>query len=311
MARYILLLFALLAVACSGPAAGPSSGAQAGDSVSIDGVERTWRMFVPDQYEERIALPLVLNFHGTGSTPEEQSQLSGFEVVAAREGFLVASPAANFSEKEGGLLTWNVDLIENGVDDIEFIRKLIAAISSQYSVDPKRIYATGFSGGGRMSSRLACNLSESIAATGPVGGIQYPEDCNPARPVPVITFHGMSDMINHYIRQVDSPDHWRMGVEDALRGWVRRSGCTDNYVEDQVSPTVSRLTYSDCEDGVDIVFYRSEDAGHTWPGSPGAKVMQEMGFGITNSEIPATDLIWSFFESHPLDSDGISAEILP
>ena len=311
MALYILLLFALLAVACSDPAVDPSSGVEGGDSVSIDGVERTWRMFVPDQYEERIALPLVLNFHGTGSTPEKQTQLSGFEVVAAREGFLVASPAAKFSEKEGGLLTWNVDHIENGVDDTEFIRKLIAAISSQYSVDPTRIYATGFSGGGRMSSRLACDLSESIAAIGPVGGIQYPEDCNPARPVPVITFHGKSDMFNHYTPQVDSPGHWRMGVEDALREWAKSSGCTDNYAEDQVSPTVSRLTYSGCEDGVDIVFYRSEDAGHTWPGSPAAKVMQEMGFGITNSEIPATDLIWNFFESHPLDSDGISAEIPP
>jgi len=311
MARYILLLFALLAVACSDPAVDASSGGEGGDSVSINGVERTWRMFVPDQYEERIALPLVLNFHGTGSTPDEQSQLSGFEVVAAREGFLVASPTAIFSEKEGGLLTWNVDLIESGVDDIEFIRKLIAAISSRYSVDPKRIYATGFSGGGRMSSRLGCDLSESIAAIGPVGGIQYPEVCNPARAVPVITFHGKNDKFNHYTPQVDSPGHWRMSVEDALRGWAKRSGCTDKYVEDQISATVSRLTYSDCEDGVDIVFYRSEDAGHTWPGSPAAEVMQEMGFGITNSEIPATDLIWSFFESHPLDSGRMSAEISP
>jgi len=301
MMRFLLLLLALLAVACSDAAIDQKSGVEEGNSVSIDGIERTWRMFVPDQYEEGIALPLVLNFHGTGSTPEQQSQVSEFEIVAAREGFLVASPAAKFPRNRDGRLTWNVDRIEDGVDDVEFIRILIAALSSQYSVDPKRIYATGYSGGGRMSSRLACELSESIAAIAPVAGIRYPEDCNPARPVPVITFHGKNDMVNHYTHQVDSSDYWRMGVEDALGGWVTRSGCADNYMEEPVSPTVSRLSYSGCEDGADIVFYRSEDAGHTWPGSPAVKALQEMGLGITNSEIPATVWIWNFFESHPLD----------
>ena len=301
MTRFVLLLFALLAVACVDPTVDQSSDVEKDHSVSIDGVERTWRMFVPDQYKEGIALPLVLDFHGTGSPPEQQSQWSEFEILAAKEGFLVASPAAKFILSGDGRLTWNVDRIADGVDDVEFIQKLIAAIVSQYSVDSKRIYATGFSGGGRMSSRLACEFSESIAAIGPVAGIRYPEDCNPVRPVPVITFHGKSDMVNHYTHQADSSDYWRMGVEDALGGWVTRNGCADNYMEEPVSATVSRLSYSGCEDGADIVFYRSEDAGHTWPGSPAAKALQEYGLGITNSEIPATILIWSFFESHPLD----------
>jgi polyhydroxybutyrate depolymerase len=291
MTHFVPLLFALLVVA----------GAENHHSVSINGVERTWRLFVPDQYEQGVALPLLIDFHGTGSTPERQSQLSEFEVLAAREGFLVASPAAEFSMDGDGRLTWNVDRIAGGVDDVEFIRKLIAATTSQYSVDLKRIYATGFSGGGRMSSRLGCDLSESIAAIGPVAGIRYPEDCNPVRPVPVITFHGKNDMVNHYTHQQDSSDYWRMGVEDALRGWVTRNACIENYVADPVSATVSRLSYRGCKDGADIVFYRSENAGHTWPGSPAAKALQDYGLGITNSEIPATVLIWNFFESHPLD----------
>lgn len=301
MARFVLLLLALLAVACSNPAVNQTSGTEEGDSVSINGVERRWRMFVPDQYEEGIALPLVLNFHGTGSTPDEQSQLSEFEIIAAREGFLVASPAAKFSRNAGGRLTWNVDLIENVVDDVEFVREMIAAIGRQYSVDSKRIYATGFSGGGRMSSRLGCELSESIAAIGPVAGIRYPVDCKPARPVPVITFHGKNDMFSHYTLRADPYDHWRMGVEDAIGGWLTRNGCAGEYSEEQVSRTVSRLSYRGCEDGADIVFYRSEDAGHTWPGSPPVEALEELGLGLTNSEIPATVLIWNFFESHPLD----------
>jgi hypothetical protein len=56
-----------------------------------------------------------------------------------------------------------------------------------------RIYAIGFSSGARMSSRLACDLSDRMAAIGPVGGLRYPEDCAPTRPVPVIAFHGKRD----------------------------------------------------------------------------------------------------------------------
>ncbi|MFK7888402.1 MAG: PHB depolymerase family esterase [Gammaproteobacteria bacterium] len=258
-------------------------------------------MFVPDQYKEGVAFPLVLDFHGTGATPDQQSRMSEFELVAAKEGFLVATPAAKFPRRKDGRLTWNVDRIDAGVDDVEFVQTLIALLSSRYTIDPKRIYATGFSGGGRISSRLACELSESIAAIAPVAGIRFPEDCNPARPMPVITFHGKKDMINHYTHQEDSADYWRMGVEEALGGWVARASCADRYTQERVATTVSRLSYSGCEDGADIVFYRSEDAGHTWPGSPASEMLTKMGLGITNSEIPATVWIWEFFESHPLN----------
>ena len=128
MKRFVLLLFAVLAVACVGPTVGKFSGVEKDHSVSIDGVERTWRMFVPDQYKEGDSLPLVLDFHGTGSTPKQQSQWSEFESLAAKEGFLVASPAAKFPLNGGERLTWNVDLIADGVDDVEFIQKMIAAI---------------------------------------------------------------------------------------------------------------------------------------------------------------------------------------
>lgn len=81
------------------------------------------------------------------------------------------------------------ELPGQSVDADRFSRELIDHISAHLSVDMSRIYATGMSGGGRMSSRLACDLSDVIAAIRPVAGIRYPEDCNPTRPVPVITFH--------------------------------------------------------------------------------------------------------------------------
>jgi polyhydroxybutyrate depolymerase len=274
--------------------------AQSVHSISINGVDRNWRMFVPDQFDSGVALPLVLNFHGSGSTPEQQAQISVIEGLAAEEGFFVASPEGIYRSEGSGRPSWNVDLSQEGVDDVRFVQKLIVEISNQFSIDPNRIYATGFSGGGRLSSRLACDLSDQLAAIGPVAGLRYPEDCNASRPVPVITFHGKNDPVNHYEYQTDSPGYWRMGVEEAISGWIQNNNCEAIPVEELVSETVIRVSYRECQDGADVVFYRSEDGGHTWPGSPYAPTLAEMGMGVTNSEIAATDLIWEFFENHPL-----------
>ncbi|MBT8442868.1 MAG: feruloyl esterase [Gammaproteobacteria bacterium] len=270
------------------------------ESLNVDGVVRQWRMYVPPSYETDTPMPLVIDLHGTGSNPHGEARLTGFEGLAAEEGFLVASPAAKYPRDEDGRLTWNVDLHSHAADDVQFIRMLISSISGRFAVDPTRIYATGMSGGARMSSRLACNLSDSIAAIGPVAGVRYPKDCKPSRPVPVIAFHGKEDGVNTYEHNADSPGYWRMGVEEAVRRWAESNQCADLPTEERIAPAVTRISYRACSQEAAIVFYRSEDAGHTWPGSPLADVLAEAGLGKTDRDIPATRLIWEFFERHAL-----------
>lgn len=270
------------------------------ETINVAGVDREWRLFVPTSYDPDLPTPLVLDFHGTGSSPRIQAALSDFETTAEQRGFIVVSPAAKYSRKEDGKLTWNVDKHSDGVNDVEFVAALISHVSQRYTIDRARVFATGMSGGARMSSRVACDLSDLVAAIGPVGGIRYPEDCSPSRPVPVITFHGKQDRINHYEHQPDSPEYWRMGVEDALSGWVKNNKCAMTPVKQPVTSTVTRISYSDCRDGADVEFYQSSDAGHTWPGSPLAERLEEVGMGKTNRDVPATTLIWQFFEAHAL-----------
>ena len=270
------------------------------ESITVNGVERQWRIFIPSSYKKGKPTPLVIDFHGSGGAPDRQAMLSEFEQLAELEEFFVISPAAKYYRKKGGYVTWNVDLNEKGVDDVLFIRELLASISQHYTIDPTRIYSTGFSGGARMSSRLACDLSNVIAAIGPVAGVRYPEDCNPSRPVPVIAFHGKADNINHYKHQADSTAYWRMGVEEALSGWISTNQCTGSPALKAVSDSVIRVSHRNCQSEGDVVFYRSDDAGHTWPGSPLADELEKFGLGKTNMEIPATKLIWEFFKMHPL-----------
>src|SRR5688572_23582644 len=117
---------------------------------------RTYRLFVPPGYDGRTPLPLVLDLHPSGGTSANQARNSGFEDVAARERFAVASPQA-----ENG--RWNVPVDSSRADDVAYITDVIAHVAARLCTDSTRIYATGFSGGGRMSSLLACKLNTRIA----------------------------------------------------------------------------------------------------------------------------------------------------
>lgn len=269
-------------------------------SLRVGGVERQWRMYVPPSYRAGTAMPLVIDLHGSGQTPDAEAGLSQFEGLAAEEGFLVATPAGRYLRPDNGSVSWNVYLQEDGVDDVLFVREMIGQVSRQFSVDPARVFAAGMSGGARMSSRLGCDLSDVIAAIGPVAGIQHPAGCSPLRSVPVITFHGRLDSVNHYEHQSDSPPYWDKGVEAAIAGWVGHNKCADSPTEERMTPEVVRVSYHECADGASVVLYRSDDAGHTWPGSPAADLLLRSGLGKTDRNIPATRLIWEFFKGHPL-----------
>jgi len=258
---------------------------------------RSYRLFVPAGVPPNGGYPLVFHFHGTGGTPERQVGLSNIEVLAEQEKFFVVSPQAVFSYEENGRKTWNVEKIEGGADDVAFIEALIDSLIKRYSIAQHRIYATGFSGGARMSSRLACDLSEQIAAIAPVAGIRFPSDCDPAQPMPVLSFHGEKDPVNHYKKQESSPRYWNHGVEAAVTGWVSANKCSIFPTVAEVNSSVSRYTFQNCTGNAKIDFYLSKTAGHTWPGTPAAELLAKYGMGKTD-DIAGTRIIWEFLKAH-------------
>lgn len=251
----------------------PETGLQRLES---GGAERAYLLYVPASYRGE-PVPLVLNFHGSGGAPENQLATSAFGKLADREGFVVAFPAGVFTNSVTAR-SWNANL-EPGVDDIRFARDVIADVARKIAVDPARIYTTGFSGGGRMSSRLACELADLLAAAAPVAGLQYPDGCTPARAVPIITFHGKADPVNHYRLEEDSRPYWRMGVETAVDRWLAADGCIDDPEISAAGPRVELRRWADCRADAEIVFYVIEGGGHVWPAN-------------------ASELIWAFFARH-------------
>ncbi|MDC8830553.1 alpha/beta hydrolase family esterase [Alteromonas gilva] len=260
------------------------------------GQQRSWRLFVPAGTDKSTPLPLLFNFHGTGSDPADISALNEFEQLAAKEGFIVVAPRAEFSYESDGPRTWNVEKKKSPYNDVAFIRALITHLSATLPIDASRIYATGFSGGARMTSRLGCDLTSTFAAIAPIGGIRFADDCLPTATLPVLTYHGIKDPVNHYQHQPHSPRYWHMGVQQALNGWVSHNQCHQQN-EEEVSPGIARMTYSQCDNHTQVIFYRSQDAGHTWPGSPRAAQMAGFGLGKTDP-LPMTEIIWQFLNQY-------------
>jgi polyhydroxybutyrate depolymerase len=239
--------------------------------------QRSYRLFVPPGYDGRAPLPLVLNLHGSGGTSAGQARTSGFEDVAAREGFAVASLQA-----DGG--RWNVPIQDNRADDVAYVSDVIDHVASKMCIDLARVYATGFSGGGRMSSLLGCKLNSRIAAIAPVSGLRWPAPCA-GRPIPVLTFHGLADPQNPYAGKAEGRGaEWLESVPDALAGWAQYNGCSLDVILDDPAGPLSTMRYANCRDATEVRMIRIDDLGHTW----------------TRKEIDTTEAMWQFFKSHRL-----------
>jgi polyhydroxybutyrate depolymerase len=239
--------------------------------------QRTYRLFVPPGYDGRLRLPVVLDLHGSGGSAAGQARNSGLETVSVRERFIVATLDA-----EDGL--WNVPVRSNRADDVAYVRDVIAHMSARVCADETRVYVTGFSGGGRMTSLLACRLGSRIAAIAPVAGLRWPGPCD-GPPVPVLTFHGLADGQNPYDGHAPGRGaEWLESVPEALAGWARHNACTGDVILDDPPGPLSTMRYDGCRDGADVRMVRIDGLGHAW----------------TTREVDTTGVMWAFFTRHRL-----------
>jgi len=236
---------------------------------------RTYRLFVPPGYDGHLRLPLVLDLHGSGGTSATQARNSGFEILSASERFIVATLDA-----EGG--RWNVPVQADRADDVAYVRDVIAHVAARLCTDETRVYATGFSGGGRMTSLLGCQLGSRLAAIAPVSGLRLPGACN-GSPVPVLTFHGLADTQNPYDGHAAGRGaEWLESVPEALDGWARLNRCKGDVVLDDPAGPLSTMRYTACADGTEVRMIRIDGLGHAW----------------TKKEVDTTGVMWEFFKSH-------------
>ncbi len=263
-------------------------------TLEVDGVKREYILYVPQRYTEGAPVPLVLNFHGYFNSAQQQLAYGDFRTIADREGFLVVHPQGLGDQR--GINHFNVGWGNSTVDDLGFAKALLDKIESEYTINPKRIYSTGFSNGGFMSYRLACELSARIAAVASVSGSITKGQlgtCNPVHPTPILQIHGTADTVVSYDgSQLFEP------VDALLAYWVAYnktasvpeiSEIPDSTIND--GSTVTYQRYENSENNIAVAHFKIENGTHTWP----------MAQPEANFDINASEEIWKFFSQYDLD----------
>jgi polyhydroxybutyrate depolymerase len=292
--------------------------------ISSGGTTRTVAIHFGTGYDGRKMRPLVLDLHASGSSAAAQARISGLGAAADRHGFVVAWPQGSVQlPPSSGRYLWNipgVPLVDGAatpagaMDDTKFIEDLITHLATEACIDSRAVFITGLSGGARMSSHLACRLSDRIAGIAPVGGLRAgraresdlaaieSNSCKPRRPVAVVAFHGTDDAVNSYTGS--TAPHWGYAVPVAFESWAKANGCQGQPETTAFAATVSRKSYRGCRANTVVELYlietsRENGGGHTWPGSTdpipdGARAT----LGLPSRSLDATEIMSQFFVTY-------------
>jgi polyhydroxybutyrate depolymerase len=253
-------------------------------TVTIGSEDRDYIVHLPKGYDGSKPAPLVISLHGAASWPSFQKDVTGWDDVADKHGFIVAYAGGRGSA-----------LKIFSIGESRFIAAVIDKLQAAFNIDPVRIYVNGLSNGGGMSDMVSCVLADRVAAIGTVAAaLTMTSDlCRSARPMPIVAFHGTADPITPFQggKKSIAPDPFP-DVTTWLATWARRNQCATSTSESHVTSDVTRIEYQNCAEPV--VFYRIEGGGHSWPG--GVK-LPEWFVGATNQSINASEVMWDFFES--------------
>lgn len=293
----VLGFIALPAIIAAADAVSSWMGNRSNGVIVSSGEKREYLLHVPPSYDASKPVPLVISLHGAGGWPAQQMEVSGWNRLADREGFIVVYPAGI-----GGFgpPVWHTGIERRAASDVRFISDLIDKLENDYDIDRRRIYVNGLSNGGGMSFVLSCTMSDRIAAVGLVSSAQMLSWtwCTDRRPVPMIAFHGTADPMAPY----NSGESWVASVPflslpKFVGSWARRNGCAPDASDSRPAADVTRREYTRCAGDAAVVFYTLHGGGHVWPGGAPLPVWFA---GPDSRTIDATREMWAFFRAHPL-----------
>lgn len=286
--------------------------------LNVGGKARYALVHLPAKWDGKTSVPVVLSFHGLGSNAKQQRSTDGFVAHSDRENFIVVHPNAGGNLGELGA-AWDL----KGTSELTYVNAVLDDLEKRACVDTRRVYSTGQSYGGAMTDLLACNMADRIAAAAPVSAYRPKIECQPSRPIPMLSFHGVDD---HLLPYKGGGNSRQQHFETWGKDWATRNGCTADVTESQYKPTVEEIEYNGCK--AEVVLYRVHKNGHTWPGyslgldrdamvdyfsgkTTGTPYPLMVALDLTpedfadtitlvNKDIDASEMILAFFKQHSL-----------
>ena len=306
---FILITITLLIISCkkdnNSTTSADKPNEQKNINLNIDGNARSFIVYLPTGYNNAGKMPMIFAIHGGSGTPEGMINIANFKTIADRDKVVLVYPAGIQNNWNDGRPTTPNQL---GINDVGFFNQMCDYMINNYSVDGTKIYATGISNGGFMSSRLGCELSNRIAAiavdAATIEATTIAPNCNPGRPVPAIYIHGTTDPLVPFTGGQMTAGGTAGGTVlshfQAIDKLVAINGCnTTPTITDlpdiaNDGTTIKQRVYSGGTNGSEVASYVVLNGGHTWP--QGYQYLNAAIIGKTSQDMNACEVIWTFFK---------------
>jgi polyhydroxybutyrate depolymerase len=274
-----------------------------------DETARSYSAYIPSTYKPEIPSPLLIALHGLSGWGLQLMDNTEFNNLAEANGFIVAYPNGNPELVDNRVIrSWNgggccAISQRNNSDDVGYIKNLIDDVSSRYSINSKRVYLTGHSNGSMLAQKLACQLSNKIAAVAVVAGRLLLDSCNPESPVSILQIYGTADTLNpenggttSYTLGTYTYQFSSRPVMSSVQMLAAANGCSTNFSENKnvSNKDLTISTWPDCKSGVVVSSIKITGASHAWMGHPAQSAESLKLSGEPYMKIDASKVIWSF-----------------
>eukprot|EP00041_Stephanoeca_diplocostata_P024542 m.625090 g.625090 ORF g.625090 m.625090 type:complete len:1261 (-) comp22547_c0_seq2:1117-4899(-) len=244
--------------------------------IGTGGESRKFKLYIPPvtTTTSEGTTPVLLSLHGVSTNPVFHIAYTGVQPHLDNLGWVGVFPYGTAEEPtdtccgDRGCLETDQDnpcsfnagrccgiAASRRTDDISVLRAIIDWCHSTLNTD-RKAFLSGFSNGGMLANRAACEMSDRVRAVAPVGAaleysIEFPA-CTPETPVPYVGLCGAADSYCNFFRE-------------ASETWAIQNGC--NYRSSHVSyatATTTCRTFDGCTAATEWCMV--ENLGHRWPG---------------------------------------------
>lgn len=274
-------------------------------TIEVDGLQREVIVYIPASLPPSEPVPLILFFHPGGGNAIDASRNFGLSEEAELRGFIAVYPNGSELPQNTGTnrRNWNDGRLPHRElpDDVRFVRDLLRWLQAEYWTDSPQVFAMGFSNGGSMAYRLACDLADEFAAIGVSAAPIFAPSCEPGQSVSILHIHGASDPMVPYDGGEDRRGAFPP-VRDVINFWRTHNVCPAEPETSTFNPVVELETYGPCSAGSEVRLYTIYDGYHCWPGLD--RPTPNCPPGGLHMTFAATPLVVEFLLAHPRQDVG-------
>lgn len=185
---------------------------------------------VPASYTGQQPIPLLVMLHAYLQTPAEFESFMGIAAAANANGIATVHPIGLpdvFGVPHWYATTACCAWFGPGNDDSGYLRNVIDEVKLNLNVAANRVHVTGYSNGGYMAYRMACDHADEIASIAVIGGATWndPNMCAPVSPLHVLHIHGDQDTWVEYAGGFEVGGNPYPSVTTTLGYWAGYNGC--------------------------------------------------------------------------------------